>query len=223
MSTLADLEQASSQAFPPLFHQLVAGNHFSWGEQGPRWFREVFPQVQAQPPVLLYASEYEPIEPNELRAAWEDLTAEDHYNPLREDLKLLPFARTGAGDNYCFWTNAPGFAEPPVLLVWHDDDRADLVAANLQDFLFRKMAEAVVELEEDDSLLSEGDIGANLQAWLSTHRGWLRGDQVAALEALFARVDDIAGGGISEEDVQALLKPLIGFERMDSRMPYVRD
>ncbi|MGG6345307.1 SMI1/KNR4 family protein [Stenotrophomonas indicatrix] len=223
MSTLADLEQASSQAFPPLFHLLVSGNHFSWGEQGPHWHRDVFPQVQAQPPVLLYANEYEPIEASELRAAWEDLTAEDHYNPLREDLKLLPFARTGAGDNYCFWTNAPGFAEPPVLLVWHDDDRADLVAANFQDFLFRKMAEAVVELEEDDSLLSEGDLGANLQAWLSTHRGWLRGDQAAALETLFARVDDIAGGGISEEEVQELLRPLIGFEGMDSRMAYVRD
>jgi hypothetical protein len=222
MSTLADLEQASGQTFPPLFRQLVESNQFSWGAQGPDWYRTVFPQVQPQPPVLLYASEYEPIEPRELRAAWEDLTAEDHYNPLRDDLKLLPFARTGAGDHYCFWTNAPGFDEPPVLLVWHDDDRADLLAASFQDFLFRRMAEAVVELEEEDSLLSEGDIAANLQAWLGTHRNWLRDDQVVALEALYARVDEIADGDITDEDVQPLLQ-LIAFDGIDSAMPYVRE
>ncbi|MBA0287286.1 hypothetical protein D7Y26_22490 [Stenotrophomonas maltophilia] len=221
MSMLADLEQASGQTFPPLFRQLVEGNRFSWGEQGPNWYRTVFPQVQPQPPVLLYANDYEPIEPSELRAAWEDLTAEDHYNPLRDDLKLLPFARTGAGDHYCFWTNAPGSSESPVLLVWHDDDRADLLAASFQDFLFRKMAEAVVELEEEDSLLSEGDIGTNLQAWLGTHRGWLRRDQAAALQALYARVEDITAGEISDEDVQPLLQ-LIAFDGIDSEMPYVQ-
>ena len=66
----------------------------------------------------------------------------------------------------------------------------------------------MVELEEEESLLSEGDIGTNLQAWLGTHRGWLRGDQVAALEALYARVDDITAGEISDEDVQPLLQLL---------------
>lgn len=221
MNSPTDLEQLSGQAFPVLFNQLVENNHFSWGEQGPHWYRTVFPLLQSQPPVLLYANEYEPIEPGELRAAWEDLTAEDHYNPLRDDLSLLPFARTGAGDHYCFWTNAPGFSEPPVLLAWHDDDRADLLAANFQDFLFRKMAEAVVELDDADSLLSEGEVGINLQAWLSTHRAWLREDQVAALEALYARVDDIAGGGITDQDVQALLQ-LIAFEGMDREMSYVQ-
>ncbi len=108
-----------------------------------------------------------------------------------------------------------------MLLVWHDDDRADLLAASFQDFLFRKMAEAVVELEEEDSLLSEGDIGTNLQAWLGTHRGWLRRDQAAALQALYARVEDITAGEISDEDVQPLLQ-LIAFDGIDSEMPYVQ-
>ena len=95
-------------------------------------FKVVFPALQAAPPVLLYAYDYEPIARERLHEAWSDLTAADHYNPLRADMQLLPFAETGAGDVYCFWTNAPGFAEPPVLLVWHDDDRADLLATVAQ-------------------------------------------------------------------------------------------
>jgi hypothetical protein len=55
--------------------------------------------------------DYEPLEDDELLEAWQELTAEDHYNPLRTDLQLLPFARTGAGDSYCFWSNAPGFSD----------------------------------------------------------------------------------------------------------------
>ncbi|WP_367380329.1 SMI1/KNR4 family protein [Stenotrophomonas cyclobalanopsidis] len=223
MSTLSDIEQATGQAFPPLFHQIAAEGCADWGALGDPWFREVFPTLLAQPPLLLHANEFEPIDQGELRDAWEDLTAEDHYNPLREDLQLLPFARSGGGDTYCFWTNAPGFAEAPVLLVWHDDDRADVLAANLQDFLFRKMAEAVAELETEYTTLVEGDLAANLQAWLGSHRRWLRDDQVRALEALFARTDDIAAGRISDEEAQALVKQVIGFPRLDESFAYVRE
>ncbi|HYQ24952.1 SMI1/KNR4 family protein [Stenotrophomonas sp.] len=222
MSTLIEIEQATGQAFPPLFHQITAEGRADWGATGNLWFREVFPTLLAQPPLLLHANEFEPIALHELREAWEDLTAEDHYNPLREDLQLLPFARSGAGDTYCFWSNAPGFIEPPVLMVWHDDDRADVLAANLQDFLFRKMVEAVTELEAAYTTLVEGDLAANLQAWLGSHRGWLRDDQAAALEALFARTDDIAAGRISDEEAQALVTRVIGFPRLDESFAYVR-
>lgn len=223
MSTLSDIEQATGQAFPPLFHRIIAEDGADWGTVHSHWSKVVLPTLLAKPPLLLHASEFEPIDPGELRDAWEDLTAEDHYNPLREDLQLLPFARSGGGDTYCFWTNAPGFAEAPVLLVWHDDDRADVLAANLQDFLFRKMVEAVAELEAEYTTLVEGDLAANLQAWLDSHRRWLRDDQAAALEALFARTDDIAAGKISDEEAQALVKQVIGFPRLDESFAYVRE
>jgi len=109
-----------------------------------------------------------------------------------------------------------------VLLVWHDDDRADVLAANLQDFLFRKMVEAVAELEAEYTTLVEGDLAANLQAWLGSHRSWLRDDQATALEALFARTDDIAAGRISDEEAQALVKQVVGFPRLDESFAYVR-
>lgn len=220
MPTLSEIEQATGQCFPPLYRQLDAGGRLSFGGPHPAWSEQIFPTLQAEPPVLLYADEYEPIERDRLLQAWTELTAADHYNPLRADLQLLPFAETGGGDTYCFWTNAPGFAEPPVLLVWHDDDRADLLAANYQDFLFRKMVESVLDLEY--ALLGEGDLVDDLQRWLGTHRAWLREDQVQALEAWFARSEDIQAGRVTHEQAQALIAEVIGFAGLDERIAYVQ-
>ncbi|AHY57727.1 SMI1/KNR4 family protein [Stenotrophomonas rhizophila] len=220
MHTLSDIEQATGQAFPPLYRQLDAEDRLGFGGPHPEWFKVVFPALQAAPPVLLYAYDYEPIARERLHEAWSDLTAADHYNPLRADMQLLPFAETGAGDVYCFWTNAPGFAEPPVLLVWHDDDRADLLAANYQDFLFRKMVESVLDLE--DSLLDDGALADNLQRWLGTHRAWLRADQVQALETWFGQTDAIADGALHEDQADALIRQVIGFARINERIPYVQ-
>lgn len=82
MSTLSDIERATGQSFPPLFKQLHAAGRLSWGAPHPEWSKVVFPTLQADPPVLLYAQEYEPLEHDELLEAWQELTAEDHYNPL---------------------------------------------------------------------------------------------------------------------------------------------
>ncbi|WP_099530714.1 SMI1/KNR4 family protein [Stenotrophomonas maltophilia] len=223
MSALSGIEQATGQSFPPLFKQLHAADRLSWGAPHPEWSEVVFPTLQADPPVLLYAQDYEPLQDDELLEAWQELTAEDHYNPLRTDLQLLPFARTGGGDSYCFWSNAPGFAEPPVVLVWHDDDRADVLAASYQDFLFRRMVEAVADYQGPYTLLSHGELASNLRRWLQSHQPFLRDDQYAALQRLFARVDDIAEGNISDEDAQAIVAEVIGFERLDESFAYVRE
>ncbi len=90
MSALSGIEQATGQSFPPLFKQLHAADRLSWGAPHPEWSEVVFPTLQADPPVLLYAQDYEPLEHDELLEAWQELTAEDHYNPLRTDLQLLP-------------------------------------------------------------------------------------------------------------------------------------
>ncbi|MBE5271899.1 hypothetical protein A7X93_10285 [Stenotrophomonas maltophilia] len=222
MHTLAEIELATGQTFPALYHRLDTEDRLSWGATHPQWAQVFLPELQPVPPILLYAQDYEPLERGELLEAWQELTAEDHYNPLRQDLQLLPFARTGAGDSYCFWTNAPGCDEPPVLLVWHDDDRADVLARNLQDFLFRKMVEAVADYEAPYTLLSHGDLADNLQRWLGSHRAWLRDDQATALEALFARSAEIEQGEIDEDQAQALVQQLIGFERLDESFAYVR-
>lgn len=109
------------------------------------------------------------------------------------------------------------------MLVWHDDERADVLAASYQDFLFRKMVEAVADYQAPYTPLSHGELASNLRRWLQSHQSFLRGDQYAALQRLFARVDDIEEGNISDDDVQAIVAEVIGFERWDESFAYVRD
>jgi len=108
-------------------------------------------------------------------------------------------------------------------MVWHDDDRADVLAASYQDFVFRKMVEAVADYQRPYTLLSQGELAGNLQRWLQTHHSFLRGDQYAALQRLFARVDDIEEGNFSEDEAQAIVAEVIGFERLDESFAYVRE
>ncbi|NVJ11925.1 hypothetical protein HUW63_42995, partial [Myxococcus sp. AM001] len=73
------------------------------------------------------------------------------------------------------------------------------------------------------TLLSQGELAGNLHRWLQTHHSFLRGDQYAALQRLFARVDDIEEGNFSEDEAQAIVAEVIGFERLDESFAYVRE
>ena len=178
----------------------------------------MFPTLRARPPLLLYAREFELIAPADIVGHAEQFTDADSHVRLREGLQLLPFGSTGAGDYYCFWRDPTAPDEARVVLLWHDDDRVDLLANNLQDFIFRMMVDAVADLE--GSLLEQGDVVDNLQHWLASHRPYLRAEQVQAVEALYAD-PAIQAGGVGEDAATALIDRVIGFEGIDTRFSYV--
>ncbi|WP_256777341.1 MULTISPECIES: SMI1/KNR4 family protein [unclassified Stenotrophomonas] len=217
VQTPADIQQQLGQAFPALYHQLHRDRMLDWGTFCHGWITSVYPTLRARPPLLLYAREFELIAPADIVGHAEQFTDADSHVRLREGLQLLPFGSTGAGDYYCFWHDPGAPGEPRVVLLWHDDDRVDLLASNLQDFIFRMMADAVADL--DGSLLEEGDIADNLQRWLDSHRAYLHATQVQALEALYAD-PAIQAGGVGEDAATALIDRVIGFEGIDTRFSY---
>ncbi|MDX5517745.1 MULTISPECIES: SMI1/KNR4 family protein [Stenotrophomonas] len=218
IATPHDIEQQLGQAFPALYHQLQGDRMLDWGTFCHGWVTSVYPTLRARPPLLLYAREFELIAPADIVGHAEQFTDEDSHVRLRERLQLLPFGSTGAGDYYCFWQDPSAPGEPRVVLLWHDDDRVDLLATNLQDFIFRMMVDAVADL--DDCLLEEGDIADNLQRWLRSHRPYLRAAQVQALEELYAD-PAIHAGGVGEDVATALIRRVIGFEGIDTHFSYV--
>jgi len=217
-ATPGDIEQQLGQRFPALYHQLHRDHMLDWGALCHGWVTSVYPTLRARPPLLLYAREFELIAPADIVGHAEQFTDEDSHVRLREGLQLLPFGSTGAGDYYCFWPDPNAPAEPRVVLLWHDDDRVDVLAANLQDFIFRMMVDAVADL--GDSLLEEGEVADNLQRWLESHRPYLRAAQVQALDALYAD-PAIHAGGVGEDAAAALIQRSIGFDGIDTRFNYV--
>lgn len=218
IDSLDDIQQQLGQPFPALYQQLYRDRMLDWGTFGPGWVTTVFPTLRARPPLLLYAREFELIAPADIVGHAELFTEPDGPLLLREGLQLLPFGSTGAGDYYCFWQDPADPAEPRVVLLWHDDDRVDLLAASLQDFIFRMMVDAVADL--DDSLLEEGGLADNLHRWLASHRGYLREDQVQALQALYAD-PSLLTGGAGEAVTAALIARMVGFDAIDTSFGYM--
>lgn len=214
---LADMQRQLGQPLPALYQQLYRDGMLDWGTFGHGWVSNVFPALRERPPLLLYAREFELIAPADIVGHAEQFTDADSHLLLRDGLQLLPFGSTGAGDYYCFWHDPADPAEPRVVLLWHDDDRVDLLAANLQDFIFRMMVDAVAEL--DDSLLEEGDIADNLRQWLASHQPYLRHDQVQALQLLYAD-PALHAGGAGEDAAAALIARVVAFDGIDSAFGY---
>ncbi len=218
--TPTEIEQQLGQRFPALYHQLHRDQLLDWGTLCHGWVTSVYPTLRARPPLLLYAREFELIAPADIAGHAAQFTDEDSHVRLREGLQLLPFGSTGAGDYYCFWHDPGTPAEPRVVLLWHDDDRVDLLASNLQDFIFQMMVDAVADL--DGSLLEEGDVADNLLQWLASHRPYLRAEQVQALQELYAD-PAMQTGGVGEDAAAALIRRTISFNGIDSSFGYAPD
>ncbi len=52
--------------------------------------------------------------------------------------RMVPFAQNGAGDLYIFQLDMESNGEVPITFFPHNDSEAQILAKNLQDFIFRQ-------------------------------------------------------------------------------------
>lgn len=71
---------------------------------------------------------------------------EEHYLQVDKKHKFIPFARSGAGDLYCFlFSEIDKDGDIPIVYFWHDDIKADYLAKNLEDFIFMSLLRYITE------------------------------------------------------------------------------
>jgi hypothetical protein len=77
---------------------------------------------------------------------------------------LIPFAFSGAGDNWCWNTQVKnGEAEYEVLYCWHDEDLADAFAPTFPSWFYRNCLDYASSVDEHDEGIEEAR--ANLRLW----------------------------------------------------------
>lgn len=71
---------------------------------------------------------------------------------------LIPFAFSGAGDNWCWNTQAKnGDAEYDILFCWHDEELADLYAPTFPAWFYRNcLTYASDSIDPDEGSIDEG-------------------------------------------------------------------
>lgn len=82
---------------------------------------------------------------------WISWAEEDEELSLRENIKLVPFGQTGAGDLYCFLYEDDTESEPKIILYLHDEyEDPDIIGETFDEFLYIQMLDAVGNGEKID-------------------------------------------------------------------------
>lgn len=210
MTILETIEQEHQFEYPALYKQLDRDGMLSWGQLGPEWFSREFARVKDNPPFLLFANDFEIIDQK-------DIAGEVAEGPLFADKshRFVPLGYTGAGDWYAFYYNLKDGEDVPIVLVYHDSNEAVIMAKNLQDFIFARVLEALVQQDpEYPGLISEGDQAANAANFLRTHAPYLSPRQQEVATRIYEK------GVITEDELRDILEAEINFDWLDSSFPY---
>lgn len=223
MTTLKQLETKHDFTFPKLYKTLFEADKLNWMRgfdeplpKGKTWANDVYPLLKENPPLLLHSggSDFELITPkNILNFDFsKDWDTDKHH--------FIPFAKTAEGNTYAFYDN--GEKESPIVLIWEDDE-AEYVAKNFEDFIFRKMLESADDIDKDDLYADYGKetpmelYRSDLKTDLESIRTYLKNEYVSILsEAYKGEVLEtlIAYGFISAKPVKDVVKEMLDFELM---------
>lgn len=234
MPSLQDLEQKYQFTLPLLYHRLAKDNMLSHQSPHADWVGQILPTLASQPPFLLFALDYEPLSIDDIAFYYQELKDPNDYRKIDAAMQFIPFAKTGAGDLYTFYTHHHA-QEASVVLLSHDEENAVILAKNLQDFAFRSMLEAVVELDEYSLLDDLEQLHTNLNAWLNTHRPYLSEAQSDCLDKIFNREVKTYlcivnpkysyefQGLLSHEECKMILQEMIHFQDLDLTFKYMQN
>jgi len=225
MTTLEQLETKHNFTFPKLYKTLFEADMTNWMrgfelplEKGKTWADDVYPTLKENPPLLVHSggSDFELLTPEEtLNFKFpEDWDTETHH--------FIPFAKTAEGDTYAFYKNEEVDGETPIVLIWQDDE-AEYISKNFEDFIFRKMLESADDIDKDDLYADYGKENpmelyrSDLKADLESIRPYLKDAYISLLDTAYnGEVLEtlIAYGFMGTKPVKDIVKEMLDFELM---------
>ncbi|WP_228377470.1 SMI1/KNR4 family protein [Chryseobacterium indologenes] len=234
---LEELEQKYNFKYPDLYKRLHNDNMLDWGESCPDWYLTTLPTLKKKPPLLLFGNDIEIWKDQQLvDAAIQEMSEEDDYRNIHENYKFVPFAKNGAGDLYVFQYDLEDNGEVPVSFIPHDEEEGEVLAKNFQDFIFRQLLEAVIEIDEDSMFYEEEEeeLKQNLFSQLKTHEPYLSSGQIEILHTIYQR--DIfeytykvpnghifeAEGLVTFDEVDDIINREMAFDYKNKKFNYTR-
>ena len=160
----------------------------------------------------------------------ERLTNPDDYRQIKKEFRFIPFAKSGAGDHFCFFLNGEEDGNVPIVFVWHDNNEVNYLAKNMEDFVFRTL---LTDMSQQDiyNEESEEEFKSNIEEVFKSHEKYLTEERKEVLQKLLKRdiVDyqifvekskEVARGFLTDLELQKLLVENIWFDKMDVTFKY---
>ena len=183
MNTLQKIEQTYNFQYPKLYHRLYEDGMLDVRWQKEIWWEEVFPELKKNPPLLLFRDQFMALDDAE-----EIVNLIEYYKSqrgIKAEYLLVPFASECEGD-ICFFYDREKPEQPPVIVKdWYDFDAAEIIADNLQNFIFYGLLSIVYSIYAKASSLS--DFYENIANIYRTHHPYLSEEQAEVIKEIYNR------------------------------------
>lgn len=184
MNPLQKIEQTYNFQYPKLYHRLWEDGMLNVRWQKERWWEEVFPELKKNPPLLLFRDQFMGLDdPEEIVNLIEDYKSQ---RGIKAEYLLVPFASECQGD-VCFFYHREKPEQPPVIVKdWYEFGSAEILADNLQNFIFYGMLSMVHSIYTKAPICL-GDFYENIANLFRTHRPYLNEEQAEVIEKIYSR------------------------------------
>jgi hypothetical protein len=214
-NVLNEIEATLDIKYPKTYHAMAQDGMLDWGALGPNWFKDVYPKIRTNPPLLLFASDFKIIELKNVVKEWEKLKLDSSGFH-----RLVPFAKISAGDPFCFlFENAASIN--CVCKFNRRNDEAIKLARTFEDFIFREMLGSVVDVNRED-IDDENEFRRDVSAMILTHKKYLPEKHIEILIDVVGRplkeLDD-EFGAISTDDYFEIVEREIAFDGLGMKIP----
>lgn len=227
LSYLEKLEKKYNFQYPELYKQLCRDGMLDTGEFGAGWVDRNYARIKDHPIFLIWSSNVELIEESELEEYIEDIKEPDMWN-IKPGLNLIPFAQNGGGDWYCFYYNEQKENNVPIVILNHDGNTGEILAKNLQDFIFRKLLETASNYYiSTDQLKNIDKVIWDLKSMLNSHKIYLTEKQTKVLDEVYSKnfieYEEDTWGMITLDEAYDIIKQEIDFSLLDDEFEYYNE
>ncbi len=224
---LDNIEKKYDFTFPHLFKELWNDGMLDWmnGRTTPfnsdeNWEKTIYPLIKDNPPLLLHSGGFD----------FEMLRAEEILNFQFDELwdieehEFIPFAKTDESNIYAFYKNLKVDKEYAIVYIWNDMNETEIIAKSFEDFIFRKMLEAVFDIDKDDlkgDYRKSGFYGykVDLLNDLKSIKPYINETYADILTEFYtrdAKESMFAYGLISKEELVETIQRYLSFKELDS-------
>lgn len=223
---LERVEKRYKVRFSKLYRELWEEGMLDWMngreelKEGESWEKSIYPEIKENPPLLLHSGGFD----FEMMREEEILNYQFDEMWDIEEHEFIPFAKTEEGNIYAFYKNMKKEEEMVVVYIWNDMNETEIIAKNFEDFIFRKMLEAVFDIDKDELKgdYKEGGFKAykiDLLNDLKTVKPYIKREYGDILEEIYRREEQeslFSFSLISKEELVDIIEKNIKFAELDS-------
>jgi hypothetical protein len=224
---IEELESKYSYKFPELFKRLWSDGMIDW--MGGRttlfgadenWAKSIYPHIKDNPPLLLHTGGFD----------FEMLRAEEMLDFKFDELwdierhEFIPFAKTEEGNIFAFYKNLQTDGESAIVYIWNEMNETEVLAKNFEDFIFRKMLEAVYDVDKEELNPDYKESGfegylTDIRKDLRTIKPYLNSKYAEVLSDIYSRSDimesKISYSLMTHKELVDLIQTYLEFEELD--------